>query len=440
MASLRKADCISWCRAGRKLQLHFRAPRGIVAINAFSTLPGEKTQDSTNGHFCQQETTWGIRGEEDWKRRRVPGKQKHSSRNSHQSGVTFSSILLPVLLLLLLLSPGSCRGMASRPGPAGEAAGRAPAAPRRPEEEEAAPGPQEVRLPRARRPRPRPGGRCAVTGGGGQRRPRPRGQRPAGPFLTGSRPPRPAAHLPCPPLPCWGGGRGARRSPSSWWAAGAGRRPASSRLPSLLAWCGAAKLTAVRSLRERRQKWRRLLLLRWPPGGVGWSYRRAGGREGGGRAVARRRRRRGRGSPASRWVTGGSARSRASAQVRRAARVRTSSPALPGMQAVLPSSAAEGPPAEGGRSGITCCGGLQARLCLVTPGLARGLRAPRPEPIGPEPADPPGAASGGSRASALESRSSFTFLLLFKWPWNPIFPEGDGLHSFVQSGAHVWCN
>lgn len=180
--------------------MHFRAPRGIVAINTFSTLPGEKTQDSTNGHFCQQETTWGIRGEEDWKRRRVPGKQKHGSRNSHQSGVTFSSILLPVLLLLLL-SPGSCRGMVSRPGPAGEAAGRAPAAPRRPEEEEAAPGPQEVRLPRARRPRPRPGGRCAVTGGGGQRRPRPRGQRPAGPFLTRSAAALLAQRRTCPARP-----------------------------------------------------------------------------------------------------------------------------------------------------------------------------------------------------------------------------------------------
>ncbi|KAL9863586.1 uncharacterized protein GJ701_001707 isoform 2-T2 [Geothlypis trichas] len=161
---------------------------------------GEKTQDSTNGHFCQQETTWGIRGEEDWKRRRVPGKQKHGSRNSHQSGVTFSSILLPVLLLLLL-SPGSCRGMVSRPGPAGEAAGRAPAAPRRPEEEEAAPGPQEVRLPRARRPRPRPGSRCAVTGGGGQRRPRPRGQRPAGPFLTRSAAALLAQRRTCPARP-----------------------------------------------------------------------------------------------------------------------------------------------------------------------------------------------------------------------------------------------
>lgn len=56
------------------------------------------------------------------------------------------------------------------------------------------------------------------------------------------------------PLPCWGAGRGAPRSPSSWWAVRA-CRPPGSRLPSLLAWRRTRRGEAYcrQVLRERRR-------------------------------------------------------------------------------------------------------------------------------------------------------------------------------------------
>lgn len=78
----------------------------------------------------------------------------------------------------------------------------------------------------------------------------------------------------------------------------------------------------------------------------------------------------------------------------------------------LPPGAAEKPPGEAGRSGITCCGGL----CLVTPGLARGLAsaaagAHRPRARGPaEPPARPHAGAGPPRLSQVQVSLSFCYL------------------------------
>lgn len=233
MASLRKADCIRWYRARRKLQLHFRAPRGLVVINTFSTCQGRKRRTAPTATFARRkrggasvEKRTGKEGgyrentstaaELAWERRNF---KQHPPRRAATAAAAAAAPL-----------PWGCRGMARRPGPG---AGRPPP----PEGRGSGAGPAGS----AAAPRPPPPAPWQVARGGpgsaGSARQH-HGGRGEG---EGGRPPRPAAHLPCPPLPCWGGGRGAPRSPSSWWAAGAGRRPASSRLPSLLAWRGAAR-------------------------------------------------------------------------------------------------------------------------------------------------------------------------------------------------------
>lgn len=58
-------------------------------------------------------------------------------------------------------------------------------------------------------------------------------------------------------------------------------------------------------------------------------------------------------------------------QVRRAAGAEPQ-PCPAGMRATLPSSAAERPPGGGGRSGITCCGGLASAALPRNAGLGAG--------------------------------------------------------------------
>lgn len=97
------------------------------------------------------------------------------------------------------------------------------------------------------------------------------------------------------PLPCWGAGRGAPRSPSSWWAVRA-CRPPGSRLPSLLAWRRTRRGEAYcrQVLRERRRNGGDSSC--WGDRPAGWDdpagkeRESGGGNEGGGRAATRRHR------------------------------------------------------------------------------------------------------------------------------------------------------
>lgn len=242
--------------------MNVTAASGMMVIKPFSTCRGIKRRTARTARLSRRQQS----GEEGWKRRRIPGKHRHgsSSSSSHHSGITLSSIL-----------PGGCCCCFSSPeGPApllrgpGWRGGHGPGPPPPRRKRKRPRCPQEVPLPR--RPTGLPG-RCAATGGG-ERPPGTAGRPGPDSDSAGSAQCRQVS-----PSPAGGGGTGEKEggshpcptrpylvevgvaehlvAPLHGELQGPAGVPAVGCLPCLhdATRRGEARLTAVRSLRERRR-------------------------------------------------------------------------------------------------------------------------------------------------------------------------------------------